>query len=116
MLAQNGIGGTDEIQHAAEESHGFGLFVRSLVGFDREAAKAAMDGFCSSKVLSANQLEFINLIVDHLTEHGIMDPERLYESPFTDITPRGPDDLFKPDEMDELLRSLDAVRVSAIAA
>ena len=38
MLAQNGIGGTDEIQHAAEESHGLGLFVRSLVGFDREAA------------------------------------------------------------------------------
>jgi type I restriction enzyme R subunit len=55
--------------------------------------------------LSANQLEFINLIVNHLTEHGAMEPDRLYESPFTDLTPRGPDGLFQPAELDELMHS-----------
>jgi type I site-specific restriction endonuclease len=100
----------------AADGKGLGLFVRSLVGLDRESAKEAMAGFITGKALSANQLEFMNLVVDHLTEHGIMQPARLYESPFADITPRGPDGLFKPAELDELLRSLDAVRASAVAA
>ena len=66
--------------------------------------------------LSANQIEFVNLVVDHLTEHGIVAPDRLYESPFTDLTPRGPDDLFSTEELDELIQVLDTVRVTAMAA
>ena len=39
MLAESGIGAAEDIERAAAESHGLGLFVRSLVGLDREAAK-----------------------------------------------------------------------------
>ena len=88
MLVESGFGKTDELRRAAEESHGLGLFVRSLVGMDRSAAKDAMRSFLAGKSLSANQIEFVNLVVDHLTEHGTVAPDRLYESPFTDITPR----------------------------
>jgi type I restriction enzyme R subunit len=45
-----------------------------------------------------------------------MEPEGLYESPFTDITPQGPDGLFKSEELDELVRSLETVRAAAQAA
>ena len=48
--------------------------MRSLVGLDREAAKEALAGSSTGKTLSANQIEFVNLIVDHLTEHGVVDP------------------------------------------
>ena len=116
MLAESGAGGIEDVRRAAEESHGLGLFVRSLVGMDREAAKESMAGFTSGKTLSANQLEFINLVVDHLTEHGIMEPVRLYESPFTDLTPRGPDGLFQSAEVDDLIRILDGVSAMAVAA
>jgi len=116
MLADSGIGGHDDIRRAAEQAQGLGLFVRSLVGMDRGAAKEAMAGFIDGRTLSANQLEFINLIVNHLTEHGVMEPERLYESPFTDLTPRGPDGLFKPAELDELMRVLETVRSAALVA
>jgi type I restriction enzyme, R subunit len=114
MLAENGVGAAEDIERAAEESQGPGLFVRSLVGLDRQAAKEALAGFVAG--LAANQIEFVNLIVDHLTEHGVMDAAMLYESLFTDLTPRGPDELFSSAQVDELVGVLDTVRSTAVAA
>ncbi len=116
MLMASGVGGSGDLRKAKEESQGLGLFVRSLVGLDREAAKQAFAGFLAGKTLSANQIEFVDMIVNHLTEHGVMGAALLYESPFTDLTPRGPDGLFAPSQLDELLAVLDQVRAAAVAA
>lgn len=115
MLTTSGIGGPAEVQRAKKESHGLGLFVRSLVGLDREAAKQAFAGFLTGKTLSANQIEFVNLIIDHFTEQGYMEAALLYESPFTDLSPQGPEGVFNPRQVDELVVLLSEIRLRAVA-
>ncbi len=73
---------------------GLGRFVRSLVGFDREAAKFAFGGFLAGRNLTANQMEFVDMIIDYLTERGVMDPKLLYETPFADFDSNGVEGVF----------------------
>jgi type I restriction enzyme R subunit len=86
------------------------VFVRSLVGLDRRAAKEAMAEFIFGKAMSANQIEFINLIINliinHLTQHG----------PLTDLASQGPEELFSSGQIDELIALIDRVRARAMAA
>jgi type I restriction enzyme, R subunit len=42
-----------------------------------------------------------------------MEPDRLYESPFTDFNPLGVEGLFKPAEITELFTVLNQIRASA---
>ena len=73
-------------------------------------------GFLAGKTMSANQIEFVDMIVNHLTEHGVMDAALLYESPFTDVTPQGPDGLFTSAQVDALIEVLHQIKVTALAA
>ena len=115
MLAASGLAKQEHLEKAKTESNGLGLFVRSLVGLDRKAAKKALAGFMVGKTLSANQIEFVNLIVEHLTEHGVMEAGLLYESPFTDLNPQGPEGVFDSAQVDELILVLSQVRARAVA-
>jgi type I restriction enzyme R subunit len=115
MLVESGIGAVKDVRRAKEENHGLGLFVRSLVGLDREAAKGALAGFMAGKALRSDQIEFLDFIINHLTEHGSMDAKLLYESPYTDFSPLGVDGLFDSAQVDELVSVLEGVRRRAAA-
>jgi len=115
ILLENGLGNAEDINRAKEESHGLGLFVRSLIGLDREVAKQEFGKFLADKTLNANQIEFINMIIDYLTEHGAIEAARLYESPFTDFASQGIDSLFTSSQVNELFALLDDVYTKAAA-
>ena len=110
VLVAAGIGDTDTFAQASERAGSFGLFVRSLVGLDRAAAKRAFARFLDDKRYSHNQLTFVNLVIDYLTDHGTIDAARIYDSPFTSVAPEGPEAIFVQADVDEffdVLQQLD---------
>jgi type I restriction enzyme R subunit len=115
MLAESG-GRSDDLHRAAVESQGLGRFIRSLVGLDRTAATESLEGFLRGRNLTGNQLEFVNLVIEYLTQHGDMDAALLYEPPFTDLAPTGPEQLFLVEDVDLLVAALEHIRQGASAA
>jgi type I restriction enzyme R subunit len=113
MLLESGAGDAAAIAQAKEDAHGLGLFVRSLVGLDHQAAMEAFAQYLDGTKFSANQLHFINLIVGELTNNGVMEPARLYESPFTDLAATGPESMFTEAEVDNIVDILNTVRDNA---
>ena len=115
FLLAHGIGTEQAIQRASEDCHGFGLFIRSLVGLDRNAAKELFADFLTDGTHTATQIRFINEILDELTSRGVMDPARLYDPPFSDLAPTGPEGLFSDDEVDNICHLLDLIKARASA-
>jgi type I restriction enzyme R subunit len=114
MLAD--AGGTPElIQRAAEDKFGLGIFIRSLVGMEREAVAQAFSDVIAGTQATPDQIEFIDLIVSELTTNGVMEAGRLYESPFLDISPQGPEGLFPAAKVDRMVQVLDEIRQRAVA-
>lgn len=111
-----GIGTASDLERAATEAHGLGLFVRSLVGLDRSAAMEAFADYLRNTTYNASQLDFLRLIVEHLTANGTMEAARLYESPFTDRAPTGPDHLFSNPDVEGIVLVLDDITSRAMAA
>jgi len=110
------IGGSAEhVERAALEAGGLGIFVRSLVGMDRAAAKEAFADFLDERRYNANQIEYVNMVIDHLASTGTIEPRRFYESPYTDLAPEGPDGLFEPADVDRLIGVVHDLRQRAEA-
>lgn len=110
ILLESGVGSAQEIRAATQPD--LCTFVRSLVGMDREAAKAAFGQFLSGGEWSGNQIQFINLIIDTLTEHGTIDARTLYESPFTDFHTLGLAGLFAPPEIEAIVRTIRSLQLA----
>jgi type I restriction enzyme R subunit len=113
MLIDSGVGDTTDIALAKEKAHGLGLFVRSLVGLDRAAAVEAFGTFLDGSRFTAEQIRFINLIVTELTANGFVEVGRLYDPPYRDHAPTGPEGIFAEADVDNIVSILNTVRTNA---
>ena len=79
---------------------------RSLVGLDAEAVDRAFSEFVHTHPrLSAQQLRFLQLLQNHIAQHGGIELARVYEPPFTTLHSNSVDGLF-PNEAAELISIL----------
>jgi type I restriction enzyme R subunit len=116
ILVAAGIGDQDTFEEASTKAGNFGKFIRGLVGLDRAAAKQALSDFLDDKRYSKNQLQFVNLIVDELTERGVVDVSRIYEAPYIAIAPEGPETIFVEADLDKLVELLERLANVEVAS
>jgi type I restriction enzyme R subunit len=115
MLEESGAA-QSEIELAESSAGSLGRFIRSLVGLERSAVEEAFAGLLNRQTFGVNQIRFIELVVDELTRNGSMDPGRLYESPFTDYSPAGPDQIFEDSDLRLIVDLVTTVNESADSA
>ena len=114
IFAEAGVADPTDLEQVRTDG-GLGLFIRSLVGLDREAVQAAFSTFIAGRRFSANQIEFLDTIIDHLTEQGQMDAALLYESPFTDFDPLGVAGVFDQTDTGQVIAILADIKARAAA-
>ena len=114
ILRDQGVA-DDEHLNQLKDDGGLGLFLRSLTGLDKSAAKDAFGKFVINYQLSSDQTEFVDLIVDSLTESGVVDPKTFYESPFTDLDDMGIAGIFNRGQVQEIIKIVRTLN-DAIAA
>lgn len=92
--------GADVVESRERFEQSFGserpltLFIRSLVGLDRNAAKEAFGAFLDENRYNSRQIRFVEMIIDRLTAQGVMEPGQLYEPPFVALHHEGLDGVF----------------------
>jgi len=102
VLIDAGVATPDDLDRAAAQAGHLGAFVRSLVGLDRNAAKTAFADFLDEQRYNADQITFVNLLIDELTAAGVVPARRFYEAPYVDLAPEGPELLFGSEDLDRI--------------
>ena len=100
------------IDRAVHENGSLGLFLRSLSGLDRAAAVEAFAHFLDESTHTVEQIRFIDMIVSELTVNGVMEPSRIFESPYTDDF-QPVDVLFPESDVEGIVTSLRVIRAHA---
>ena len=90
LLVTAGVGDRAQVDEAATLSNGLGRFIRSLIGLERAPWLRRSAPFLADKAATAVQIEFIGMIVNHLTEKGSMDPDCSPKAPSPTLHRRDP--------------------------
>jgi len=74
------------------------LLIRGLIGLDAQAVHKQFESFVQDHAaLSAKQMRFLDLLMNHISQNGGIELDELYEPPFTLIDSDGFDGVF-PEE------------------
>lgn len=116
LLFESGeVGDRQDFERSFGAAQSLGEFVRSVVGLDRGAAVSAFGDFLSNTTYNATQIQFVNQIIDYLTQNGVMDPKLLYEPPFTHISNNGLDGVFDDKDADKIVDVIRSINSNAAA-
>ncbi len=109
------FGTKEDFENAYGKQEKLGLFIRNLVGLDRQEAKRAFNDFLDGQRYNSNQIEFVNMVIDYLTKNGVMDAALLYQPPYTNYNSSGLSGIFPDEEATKIVEILTEIRLNAAA-
>jgi type I restriction enzyme R subunit len=116
MLFEQGSIGTKEEFIKAYGKQPLGKFIRSIVGLEVQAAKLAFAEILNNQTLNAQQIRFMDEIINYLNVKGIIEPSMLFETPFTDINSNGVSGLFDDKIATNIISLIETINQNAEAA
>jgi type I restriction enzyme R subunit len=116
LLFEQGTLGTKKEFIQAYGEQPLGKFIRSIFGLDVQAAKLAFGEILSEQTLNAQQIRFIDAIINFLNVKGIIEPKMLFEAPFTDINLEGVAGLFDHAVARKIISLIETINHNAEAA
>jgi len=93
-----------------------GKFIRSIIGLDVQAAKLAFAEILNNQTLNAQQIRFMDTIINFFNVKGIIEPAMLFESPFTDINSNSVSGLFEEQMAAKIISLIEIINHNAEAA
>ncbi len=116
LLEASGISDVETYREKILQEKPLGTFIRQLVGLDQNAAREAFSAFLDEASYNAEQIEFIDQVIDYLVNNGILDMSRLFEPPFTDNHGESAYGFFDEGTVVELFGVIRKVNANAVVA
>jgi type I restriction enzyme R subunit len=108
LFSQGELGTREEFVRAYGEAP-LGSFIRGIVGLEINAAKEAFGEILQGQNLNSQQIRFMDTIINFFSVKGIIDPEMLFEPPFTDINTSGVMGVFDEEETRKVISIIEKV-------
>lgn len=94
-----------------------GKFVRNIIGLDIEIANELFVEFISKGSLNANQITFIQKIIQYLNQNGVIEKKLLTQSPFNEQHDQGIFGIFPEEEkIMEIIQIINDINENAMFA
>jgi len=104
VLTQNANVDLNTLQSFYQEAIPLDQIIRTLVGLDADAVRTRFDQFAQKHPkLNSKQLRFLSLLQNHIARYGLIEIDRLYEAPFTNVDADSIDGVFDGESADELI-------------
>lgn len=116
LLNASGMSDLDEYREKVLEDKPLGAFIRELVGLDINAAKEAFSDFLDEGIYNAEQINFVNKVIDYLMDNGILAMEQIFDPPFTDDHGESAYGFFEEGKVVELFKRIREVNANADVA
>lgn len=113
LLDASGMSDVDEYREKVLEDKPLGTFIRELVGLDMNAAKEAFSEFLDDGIYNAEQINFVNTVIDYLMDNGTLDIKYIFDSPFTDDHHEGAYGFFDEGKVVDLFKRIREVNANA---